>query len=104
MRNHSHLGTMFKVWNGRSTWFWRLAVIDHNGGTIGAATTEMQAIGEARALIEESRSQAHDSVAGFLTVAVRRGQRVRPTDALTTGAWKRSFTRLARHLAQSARA
>src|SRR5438309_2065108 len=59
MAIHSHLGTGFEVWNGQRTWFW--IVIDpnpnRNGGEIGAAVSEADAVRDARASIEEIVAQ-----------------------------------------------
>ena len=50
-RNHLEIG--FEVWENGDSWFW-LVVNPHNeGGTIGAAPTEAEAIRDARSLIDE---------------------------------------------------
>jgi hypothetical protein len=51
MRNH--LGTSFTVWKRRQTWFWLVRSEHGNGGAIGTAATESEAIREACASIEE---------------------------------------------------
>jgi hypothetical protein len=43
----------FKVWTGRGIWFWFVVNPQRNGGTIGVAATETEAIDEARWSIEE---------------------------------------------------
>jgi hypothetical protein len=43
----------FEVWTRQRTWFWYVVNPQRNGGTIGAATTETEAIREARSSIEE---------------------------------------------------
>jgi hypothetical protein len=49
----NHLGRGFAVWTGELTWFWRVFNQHHNGGAVGAAATEAEAVGEACAAIEE---------------------------------------------------
>jgi len=51
MRNH--LGTSFKVWNRRHSWFWLVMSQHGNGGAIGTATSEADAVSEACSSIEE---------------------------------------------------
>ena len=53
MRSHSHLGIGFELWSNQRVWFWSLVNPCGNGGAIGAATTETEAVCEARAVIEE---------------------------------------------------
>lgn len=42
----------FKVWTSHRTWFWSLIYPDREGGAIGAATSEAEALHEAHAAIE----------------------------------------------------
>jgi hypothetical protein len=56
MRNH--LGTSFRVWNRRSTWFWLVRDQHGKSGAIGTAVSEAEAIREACASIEEMAAQA----------------------------------------------
>lgn len=55
MRNH--LGTSFKVWNQRQSWFWLVPKYHGNGGAIGTAPTEADAVREACSSIEEMAAQ-----------------------------------------------
>lgn len=55
MRNH--LGTNFTVWNRRQTWFWLVLNQYGNGGTIGTAVSEVDAVRDACASIEEMSRQ-----------------------------------------------
>lgn len=55
MRNH--LGTSFNVWNRRRTWFWSVLDQHGNGGVIGTAATEAEAISDACSSIEERSVQ-----------------------------------------------
>lgn len=54
MRNsRDHLGARFEVWTGESTWFWHVFNPHNNGGAVGVAATEADAIREACMAIEE---------------------------------------------------
>jgi hypothetical protein len=55
MRNH--LGTSFTVWKRRQTWFWLVLNQHGNGGTIGTASTENEAVSDARCSIEDMAAQ-----------------------------------------------
>jgi hypothetical protein len=50
-RKH-HFDISFKVWRQQRTWFWFVASQRGDGGTIGTAATEAEAIGSARASVE----------------------------------------------------
>ena len=54
----SHLEIGFKVWENRQGWLWLIDSPHSNGGTIGAAATEDQAIHDARSLIENLDTRA----------------------------------------------
>ncbi|MGO9607666.1 MAG: hypothetical protein ACLQAT_30420 [Candidatus Binataceae bacterium] len=88
MRSRSYLGNSFEVWNGQQTWFWCVADPHRNGGTIGAAPTEVEAMNEACSLIED--------------MSAERGARVpcaaRQTAAIVMG-WENSLASLERYLA-----
>ncbi len=59
-----HLGAGFEVWAGGQSWFWCLLNQRRNGGAIGAAATEADAIREASVAIEEmSARQREDAPA-----------------------------------------
>jgi|SRR5271156_2496253 len=89
MRSHRYLGNSFEVWNGQQTWFWCVADPHRNGGTIGAAPTEVEAVREACALIEDQSAQR------------RAGEPVpcaaRETAAIVMG-WENSLADLERYL------
>jgi hypothetical protein len=53
MRSHSHLDISFELWSNQRVWFWSVVNPCCNGGAIGAAATEAEAVGEACAAIEE---------------------------------------------------
>ena len=54
---HSHLGTSFTVWSRRGSWFWLLLNQHGNGGVIGTAATEAEAMRDACSSIEEMFAQ-----------------------------------------------
>jgi hypothetical protein len=59
-----HLGAGFEVWTGGQSWFWCLLSPRRDGGAIGAAATEADAIREAFVAIEEmSARQREDAPA-----------------------------------------
>src|SRR6266481_3002765 len=59
-----HLGAGFEVWPGGQSWFWCLLNPRRDGGAIGAAATEADAIREAFVAIEEmSARQREDAPA-----------------------------------------
>jgi hypothetical protein len=49
-KHHFDIG--FKVWRRQRTWFWFVASAYGDGGTIGTAATEAEAIRAARASVE----------------------------------------------------
>src|SRR5215472_18347910 len=53
MRSRSYLGIDFKLWSNQRVWFWSVANPYSNGGAIGAAATEAEAVREACTAIEE---------------------------------------------------
>ena len=50
--SRSHLEIAFEVWEYGQSWFWLVVLPHSDGGTIGAAATEADAIRDARLLIE----------------------------------------------------
>jgi len=57
MRNENHLGIAFQIWSGPQTWFWFVVNPHQNGGAIGAAASEADALREACLSIEEISTQ-----------------------------------------------
>jgi hypothetical protein len=45
-------GTDFSIWTAQGAWFWSVVCFDRNGGAVGAAATEAEALREVRAAIE----------------------------------------------------
>jgi hypothetical protein len=58
MRSHSHLGIGFELWSDQRVWFWSVVNPCCNGGAIGAAITEAEAVREACVAIEELAASA----------------------------------------------
>ena len=83
----THLGTRFEVWTGQQSWFWRLSDPARNGGSVGAAATEADAIREACIAIEE--------MAPRRTVIEKR----KSFELLCIG-WERSLNKLEHYLSQ----
>ena len=54
----SHLGTSFSIWNRQRTWFWLVRHQQDNGAVIGTASSESEAVREARSSIEEMAMQS----------------------------------------------
>ena len=57
MRNENYLGVAFQIWSGPQTWFWFVVNPHQNGGAIGAAASEADALREACLSIEEISAQ-----------------------------------------------
>ena len=54
INSRSYLEIGFKVWEDHhQCWFWLVTGPHSNAGTVGAATTEAEAIRDARSLIED---------------------------------------------------
>jgi hypothetical protein len=51
--NRDHQGTCFDVWSGQANWFWFVVNSRRDGGAIGSAATEADAVREACVAIEE---------------------------------------------------
>jgi hypothetical protein len=52
-----HLGTSFRVWSRQQSWFWLVLSRHGDGGTIGTAATEADAVREACSSIEQMAAQ-----------------------------------------------
>jgi hypothetical protein len=89
MRIRSHLGTSFKVWHGRHTWFWFVADPCCDGASIGAAANEAEAIGEACSTIEEMAVHRHSrpAVTTFSKTAAPETHECNPASSAAIG-WK----------------
>jgi hypothetical protein len=51
--SRSHLEVNFEVWENGDAWFWLVVRPHSDGGSIGAAPTEAEAIHAAHSLIED---------------------------------------------------
>jgi hypothetical protein len=101
MRIRSHLGSCFEVWNGEQTWFWFVANAHRNGGAIGAAATEAEAIREACSSIEEISARCRAGLTGLIVKArnvyvhpLRRSNSI----TLPVIGWESSLANLERYL------
>ncbi len=86
-RRH-HRGTGFDVWDVRDdqpSWFWLVIDLHRDGGIIGSAATEADAVREACASIEETSSPATPQV--------------HQADSIASAGWKGSLANLERYLA-----
>jgi hypothetical protein len=57
------MGVRFEVRNSQSSWFWYVVDPYRNGGSIGAAASEAEAIREAHASIEEMSARSRAATA-----------------------------------------
>jgi hypothetical protein len=48
----------FNLWSSQRTWFWSLIYPDREGGAIGAATSEAEALDDAYATIDRRPGQS----------------------------------------------
>jgi len=59
-----HVGLAFDLWTNRGAWFWRLAGRRCGISTIGSASTENEALGDAQAAAEELSGRCAAAAAG----------------------------------------
>lgn len=83
----THLGRRFEIWTGQQSWFWRLSDPARNGGSVGAAATEADAIREACSAIEELAPQRAVTA------------KTKSFELLSIG-WERSFNKLEQYLSR----
>lgn len=89
----SYLGARFEVWNGQQSWFWMVADPTRDGGAIGAAASESDAICDALLSIEERQPRNRRGTAASRNSAVNifaRGLRL----------WETSLRNLELHLCE----
>jgi hypothetical protein len=53
-------GKGFSIWTAQGAWFWSLVYLDRNGGAVGAAATEAEALSEVCAAIELPPERGRD--------------------------------------------
>ena len=93
----NYLGTGFDVWNvsdDQPAWFWLVLDSHRDGGTVGSAATEADAVREACASIEEIASQRRSDLA-----ALRAAAQVHRTDSIAMTRWEGSLANLKQYLA-----
>jgi hypothetical protein len=54
MHSCNYQGSTVEIWNSNHSWFWRILEAGRNGGTIGAAASEADAVRDACLTIEET--------------------------------------------------
>jgi hypothetical protein len=66
MNNLRHYqGIDFEVWDGQQTWFWFVTDPRCDGGAIGAAASETEAVRDACLSIDAMMSARCESICGF---------------------------------------
>ena len=94
----THLGTRFEIWTGQQSWFWRFSDPGSDGGSIGAAATETDAVREACLAIEEMHDGRAARPICWEPVAKPSVEAVREFESMMIG-WNLSLTRLEKYLA-----
>ncbi len=82
MQKCNYLGMTIDVWYSRESWFWRVTDAQRDGGTIGAARSEAEALRDACLSIEETSLPAAHADLMFTCVL----------------GWERTLAGLARYL------
>jgi hypothetical protein len=101
MRSRSHQGTNFEIWNAQQTWFWLVANPHRNGGAIGAAATEEQAVREACSSIEVMSAHRRAGAAASPVIEkVASAPAIQESDPISFAAirWNESLANLDRYL------
>jgi hypothetical protein len=91
----------FEVWTGQESWFWYVVNPKRNGGMIGAAASEMEAIREARSAIAEMSTRrtartGTPSIDGVFAAAVGESR----LDQFAAMAWNEVLAKLDSYLSQ----
>ena len=91
-------GAGFEVWTSQESWFWMVSSPHANGGMIGAAATEAEAIREARSSMKRISSSRR---AVAISPRTRRMVKValREPQASISALWETSLNNLDRYLA-----
>jgi hypothetical protein len=101
--SRSHMGIGFELWNGQRTWFWYVVYPRRNGGAIGVAANEADAIREARSSIEEmlARHRAGAAASPVIgkTAAASAIEEANPIKFAANG-WNESLAKLDCYLIQ----
>jgi hypothetical protein len=101
MRMHKYyLGFGFEVWTSQRAWFWRLLRPDRDGGTIGVAGSEGEAVRDACASIEECNPR-FNAIDGRVTMSEVGAPMFRRCVSIPLAAihWNESLARLESYLA-----
>lgn len=98
------LGIGFEVWDAQQTWFWYVIDPDRNGGTIGAAVTEAEAVRAACLSIEEMSAQRRSRAAALCVSNGSASMRPCPQSEsmanwIALAGWECSLESLKRYLA-----
>jgi hypothetical protein len=97
MRSRSHMSVGFEVWNRHQTWFWYVVNAQRNGGTIGAAANEVEAIHEARSSIEEMMAHRRAGTTGSPGVGIIASDaaiEIANSNQLAAGRWEELLANL----------
>jgi hypothetical protein len=86
MSSHNYLGRTFEVWSGQRSWFWMVTEPGRDGGTVGAAPSQADAVRAACRSIEEDASALLPPASESIV------------DAFLE--WERKLANLARHIAR----
>ncbi len=100
-RGGNHLGVSFDIWTGQWTWFWSLVNPQLDGGAVGAAPTEADAIREARIAIEEMSARRRAEAPCLRLAAGRLFDSAAAWQAYRE-VWTCRLDRIAEHLRESA--
>jgi hypothetical protein len=96
--NRDHLGTGFDLWRGQENWFWFVVNPRRDGGAIGSAATEADAMREACAAIEELTGPGSEDVPSPHLTADLIFESVAAREACYA-VWASSLERLAEYVA-----
>lgn len=99
-RGENHLGVGFDIWKGQWTWFWSLINPQLDGGAVGAAPTEADAIREARLAIEEMAAR-RGAGAACLSLAAGRSFDAAAVRQACREIWTCRMDRVAEYLAKT---
>jgi hypothetical protein len=105
MSSHNYRGMSFDAWTNQQTWFWSVVNPNRNGGTIGAAATEVDAVREACMSIDETSAERRGCAAVWRAAAGKASTAAfRQTESTIVAGWERSLASLERYLSGASRA
>lgn len=91
MNSRSYLGYSFEVRNREQSWFWNVSDANQSRGAIGVAASEIEAMTEVCAAIEEMRIDGGAEAARAVDPII---------SALEVLGWERSLASLQRYLSK----